>query len=111
MARAFTTFFTYYGTAYTAVVTELQDMIHIFVPDDSLHEVLPNGRAFFDRKKGFKIDVLRLSLEQHLVLNIIGAAEIHKQRSLETISCKENFVEDGVIYSVTDDTVQHRLRQ
>lgn len=111
MARTFTTSFTYCGIVYTAVVTELQDMMHIFVPDDSLHEVLPMGRVFFDKRKGFKIDALQLSLEQHLVLNILSAAELYKQRSSKSMSHSENFVESGPMYPATDGAMQHGLRQ
>lgn len=61
MARIFTTFFFYKDNSYTAVITRNDDIVTIYVPDESLHDILPAGKATFDPQEGLKINTPRLS--------------------------------------------------
>ncbi|HVF97721.1 MAG TPA: hypothetical protein VM871_10380 [Flavisolibacter sp.] len=71
MARVSTTSFSYKGKLYTAVVSQVDGAVNIYVPDEDLHGILPNGKASFHPAQGLKIDRPRLSPAQHLLLNIL----------------------------------------
>lgn len=82
MARAFTTSFSYNGHSYTAVISQLDGSVNIYVPDESLHGVLPAGKASFHSDKGLPIDQPRLNPVQHLLLTILTSVELPvKERS------------------------------
>lgn len=78
MARTFTTFFPYHGSTYTAVISHQDDAVNIYLPDESLHAILPNGKATYHLQQGLQIDVPKLSAAQHLVLTIVIAMEQHE---------------------------------
>lgn len=44
MIRVFTTFFHFRNRTYIAVITRLECVLDIYIPDESLHEILPSGR-------------------------------------------------------------------
>ena len=83
MARIFTTFFSYKDNLYTAVITRNDGIVTIYVPDESLHSILPAGKATFNSQEGLKIDTHRLSPAQHLILNILTSIE--KQSEAEQV--------------------------
>lgn len=87
MARTFTTLFSYSGNIYTAVISHVNGTINIYVPDESLHDILPNGRANFNPQEGFTIDTPRLSSAQKLVLHILSSIE--KQNETEPLKHQE----------------------
>ena len=76
MARAFTSSFAYENKSYTAVITQIDGSVGIYVPDESLHHILPKGKFTFDPAQGFKIDTPRLSPAQQLILSILSAVEL-----------------------------------
>jgi len=75
MARAFTSTFTYEGKNYTAVITQIYGSVSIYVPDERLHHILPQGKFTFNPAQGVKIDTPKLSPAQNLVLSILSAVE------------------------------------
>ena len=75
MARPFTSFFSYNGKTYTAVISQLDGTMRIYIPDESLHHILPGGVATYKLSEGLKIDRPKLSLAQDLVLNVLSAIE------------------------------------
>lgn len=81
MARIFTTLFSYKGNAYTAVITQLDDIVKIYVPDESLHNIFPGGRATFNPQEGHTADTSGLNQAQELVLHI--RSSIEKQIKIE----------------------------
>jgi hypothetical protein len=81
MARVFTTSFYFNGKSYTAVVSQLDGKMNIYVPDENLHSIIPNGKATFHPDQGMKIDrTLPVSL-QDLLLNIIISIEVFLKES------------------------------
>ena len=60
-ARAFTTFFSFNGRVYTAVITQFDGTTHIYLPDESLHTILPEGRATYRKGQQLKTDGSRYS--------------------------------------------------
>jgi hypothetical protein len=77
MARTFTTTFYYNGKSYTAVISQIDGSMSIYVPDESLHSILPHGRVSIDAQKGLQINTPRLTPAQNLVLAILSAVELH----------------------------------
>lgn len=77
MARVFTTTFLYTGKTYTAVISQIDGSVSIFLPDESLHSILPQGRITLDAQKGLKINTPKLTPAQNLVLTILSAVELH----------------------------------
>jgi len=75
MARAFTSTFTYENKHYTAVITQIDGSVSIYVPDERLHGILLQGRFTFTTDIGVKIDTPALSPVQNLVLSILSAVE------------------------------------
>ena len=63
--------FPFQGATYSAEVTLTDDSYLIFVPDPSLHHILPGGTATIDLKKGLRIDS-EPNLKQELLLSILG---------------------------------------
>ena len=82
MARAFTTLFSYNGKSYMAVISQLDGSVNIYVPDESLHGILPAGKATFHSDKGLPIDQPRLSPVQHLLVNILTSVELSVKERL-----------------------------
>lgn len=86
MARAFTTQFRHHNKAYTAVVTQTDSSVSFYVPDESLHHVMPQGRFSYNPQQGLPVDTTSLSPLQNLVLDIFTAVELQNQRQATTIS-------------------------
>jgi hypothetical protein len=81
MARAFTSTFTYKNQHYMAVITQVDGSVSIYVPDESLHGILPQGKFTYNPEQGLKIDTTRLSPVQDLVLTILRAVELQHQHN------------------------------
>lgn len=75
MARTFTTFFSHNGETYSAVISQLDGTMRIYIPDESLHHILPGGVATYKLSEGLKIDRPELSPAQHLVLDVLTSIE------------------------------------
>ncbi len=52
MARIFTTRFTYQRKIYIAVISQAGDYVKVYVPDESLHHILPDGKITFNFTSG-----------------------------------------------------------
>ena len=76
MAKAFTTSFVYSEKLYTAIIYQTDGHMFIYVPDESLHNILPQGKFSFNPEKGLKIDTPRLTPAQNLVLKVLSAIEV-----------------------------------
>ena len=83
MARAFTTNFSYNGNTYTAVISQVNGSITIYIPDETLHSLLPEGRISFNPQQGIKIDAPELSPAQELVISILSALETQHSEILQ----------------------------
>jgi hypothetical protein len=75
MARTFSTLFSYNGQTYTAVISNFDGTVNIYVPDETLHHILPRGKASCNLSQAFKIDAAKLSPAQHLILSILNSIE------------------------------------
>ena len=75
MARAFTINFPYNGSTYTAVITQTDGSITIYIPDETLHSILPQGKVSFNPQQGIQVDTPRLKPAQDLIVTILGVAE------------------------------------
>ena len=75
MARVFTINFPYKDNTYTAVITQLDGSINIYIPDEKLHTLLPQGRISFDPAQGIPIDAPQLKPAQDLIVTVLGAIE------------------------------------
>jgi hypothetical protein len=76
MAKAFTTSFSFSGKLHTAVIYQSEGCMIIYLPDESLHTILPDGKFSFNPEKGLKIDTPRLTPAQNLVLKVLTAMEM-----------------------------------
>ena len=85
MARTFTTLFSYFGKTYTAVISQLNGTVKIYIPDESLHDILPEGRATYQPAEGLKIDRPNLSPAQHLLLGVLSSIEERNEIGLENV--------------------------
>lgn len=75
MSRIFTTFFIYHKKEYTAVITQVKDSVSIYIPDESLHDIIPNGKINFDCKVGFEIDGARGKALTNLIMAVFTAID------------------------------------
>lgn len=71
MAQAFTTFFSFEGKTFTAVISQRDGVIHIYIPDESLHHLLPDGKADYPSAEGLSLDAPHSSPAQQLVLKVL----------------------------------------
>jgi hypothetical protein len=85
MARTFTTSFYYNGNIYTAVISQLDGALNIYIPDESLHNILPGGKASYKLAEGLKIDRPHLSPAQHVLLSVLSSIEEQKESRLENM--------------------------
>lgn len=67
--------FPYNGNTYTAEVNRVDGTLSIVVPDQSLHHILPEGKATVPLKQGIPLNDQALTPEQDLLLSILGAME------------------------------------
>lgn len=75
MARTFTCTFVYGNENYTAVVTQVNGTVSIYVPDERLHHILPQGKFTYDPAQDLKTDSPRLSAVQNLIRAILSSIE------------------------------------
>lgn len=73
MARTFTTTFAFNGKKYTAVVTQLDGIMKIYIPDESLHKIIPDGKASIKSKEEILIGHSPTTPAQHLLLGVLSA--------------------------------------
>ncbi len=83
MARVFTTTFPYQGKSYTAVISQIDGSLTIYIPDESLHSILPGGRVSFHSHQGIKIDTPQLSPVQDLIISVLGAIEVQNSNMVQ----------------------------
>jgi hypothetical protein len=83
MARAFTTTFFYNGKIYTAVISQINGSLTIYIPDETLHSLLPDGRISFNPQQGIKIDTPQLSPAQDLLISILSVIETQHSEVLQ----------------------------
>lgn len=74
MVNVFTTEFQYNGAFYTAHITQLDDSIHISVPEE-LHHLLPDGKAVYKLRKGLELSSPELTEYQRLMIAILASIE------------------------------------
>lgn len=75
MARAFTINFPYNGSTYTAIITQIDGSITIYIPDETLHSILPQGKISYNPQQGIQVDSPRLKPAQDLIVTILGVIE------------------------------------
>jgi hypothetical protein len=75
MVSAYTTYFTHSGTNYTAIVCRSSQALDIYFPDETLHQLVPQGKVSLDPRRGLEITSPRLTPKQHLLLNVLTAIE------------------------------------
>ena len=73
MARTFSTLFSYNGKAYTAVISQHDGTVNIYIPDESLHHILPGGKASYKTAEGPEIDKLHVSAAQKIILGVLSS--------------------------------------
>lgn len=78
MARVFTTEFIFKGENYTAVICKLDAVVSIYLPDETLHQILPSGKAKFSPGTGLFVDTPKSSLAQQLLLTVLTSIEVEK---------------------------------
>lgn len=83
MARAFTIPFLFEGKECTAVVTHLDGSVKIYLPDESLHNLLPGGTFTFLPEKGLQISQPALSPKERLLLSVLVSLEEQQNRSAD----------------------------
>jgi hypothetical protein len=75
MARTFTIQFDFENDVYTAVISQVKDSVCIYIPDQSLHYILPDGRFTYSLSQNMDIMVEPITPIQKLVMNIVAALE------------------------------------
>jgi hypothetical protein len=75
MPRSFTINFTHKGKAYVAVVSHLHNSVCVYIPDGSLHHIVPNGRFTYDMQQGLPTDTIGLNPLQNLIADVMNATE------------------------------------
>jgi hypothetical protein len=78
MGRVYTIDFTFQKKSYTAVVTKLGESLSVYVPDESLHNLIPNGKASIKNAKNFIIDPDDHSTLYSLLTSILSAIDVQK---------------------------------
>lgn len=75
MPRSFTINFVHNKKEYTAVIAQLQDSVCVYLPDESLHDILPNGRFSYDLGQGLNINPTARTPTEKLMLDVMMAIE------------------------------------
>ena len=68
--------FSYKGKSYTAVVSFLGDAVNIYVPDESLHGIIPNGKARVDLGQSIIGEGVKPGAQQSLLQSIMAGIEL-----------------------------------
>lgn len=77
MARSYTVSFTHKNKPFIAVVAaELQHAIGVYIPDESLHHILPHGRFTYDAEQGLDINKNGLTPQQSVMIDVLAAIEL-----------------------------------
>lgn len=79
MSRSYTVTFTFNNNSYMAVIAQVQNAVSVYIPDESLHHIVPEGRFSFDAEQGLNIDPMGLTPLQNLMLNVQTAIELKAQ--------------------------------
>ena len=79
MARIFTTEFKYKRKPYIAVISRIATSVHIYVPDENLHSIIPNGKFTYELQEGPKINTPGFNQTWQLVLRIISTIDLEKE--------------------------------
>lgn len=70
MPRAFTIDFLYNGNNYTAVITQLDNIYTIYLPDEKLHNILPKGKFTFNSRDIFCLEDIEGKSRRELIKTI-----------------------------------------
>jgi hypothetical protein len=68
---------------YMAVVSHVQSAVSVYIPDESLHHIVPQGRFSYDIQEGLPIDTRGISPLQNLMLDVLAAIEL--QQSVQPV--------------------------
>ena len=75
MARSFTINFTHQHKPYMAVVSLLQNSVCVYIPDQSLHHIVPQGRFSYDLQHGLPLEPTGISPLQNVMLDVLAAID------------------------------------
>ena len=75
MARAFTINFNYNSKTYLAVISQVKTSINIYIPDETLHSILPQGKISFNLQDGIHVDTPELKPAKDLIVTVLGVLE------------------------------------
>ncbi|MEI6950619.1 hypothetical protein V9K67_25775 [Paraflavisolibacter sp. H34] len=89
MSQVFTTLFSYQGKTFTAVISQPDRIVHIYVPDVSLHELLPQGKATYDPANRLQPHAPVSSPAQQLIHCILGTLVWEKEQGSNVIKGKK----------------------
>lgn len=78
MAQPFVVTFSYDGNTYTAEVNQVDGSLSIFLPDQRLHHILPDGKVTLHLEKGMEVYDEEPTPRQDLLLSILGAMDTEK---------------------------------
>lgn len=78
MARVFTTTFHYKGDTYTAIISQVSGSLSISVPDERLHDVLPDGKAVLNPGQEPELSAEQMAATKDLIVAILAAVDINK---------------------------------
>lgn len=59
-----------------AVVAPIESIISVYIPDESLHHIVPHGRFSFDNEESLAIDTAGLTPLQNLIRDVRMAIEL-----------------------------------
>lgn len=89
MARTFTTLFVYNGKTYTAVISNFDGIVNIYIPDESLHQILPRGKASYSLAEYLKPGEQHLTAAQRLIHCVLASTEEFADAGLKNIKMQE----------------------
>jgi hypothetical protein len=56
--------------------------MRIYIPDESLHHIIPGGVVTYQSAEGIKIDRPKLNPAQHLLLNVLTSIEVQNKAAI-----------------------------
>ena len=78
MAQPLVITFPFNGNTYTAEIKQQDGSLFIFVPDQGLHHILPEGKVNFTLEIGIQLSNGDSTFRQDLLLSILGAMNPEK---------------------------------
>ena len=81
MGRAFSTSIIFNDIIYMAVITQVGGLVSVYLPDERLHHLVPNGRFTYNPEQRIKIDAAGMSPLQNLQLAVMAAIEFTDQNT------------------------------